>query len=158
MSEANLNSVATQRHIFGTDGVRGIANVEPMTVETAMRLGRAVAHLFHRGSHRGKVVIGKDTRLSGYMFEQAIAAGICSMGADVLLCGPLPTPGIAFITSSMRADAGEPMRSTHHRHVLPAALRHVIPPPSQLRYVPPPHHVAKLPRRVELVAPAILGA
>lgn len=114
MSEANLNSVATQRHIFGTDGVRGIANVEPMTVETAMRLGRAVAHLFHRGSHRGKVVIGKDTRLSGYMFEQAIAAGICSMGADVLLCGPLPTPGIAFITSSMRADAGVVISASHN--------------------------------------------
>jgi len=114
MSEANQNHTALQRHIFGTDGVRGVANVEPMTVETAMRLGRAVAYLFHRRTHRGKVVIGKDTRLSGYMFEQAIAAGICSMGADVLLCGPLPTPGIAFITSSMRADAGVVISASHN--------------------------------------------
>lgn len=114
MTEANQNRIATQRHIFGTDGVRGVANVEPMTVETAMRLGRAVAHLFHRGTHRGRVVIGKDTRLSGYMFEQAIAAGICSMGADVWLCGPLPTPGIAFITSSMRADVGVVISASHN--------------------------------------------
>ena len=79
-----------------------------MTPEMALRLGRAVAYHF-RGKHksgRGRIVIGKDTRLSGYMFETALAAGICSMGADVMLCGPLPTPGIAFITSSMRADAG----------------------------------------------------
>jgi phosphoglucosamine mutase len=103
-----------QRKLFGTDGVRGVANVEPMTTETAMRLGRAVAHLYHRPGHRGKVVIGKDTRLSGYMFEQAMAAGICSMGADVLLCGPLPTPGIAFITSSMRADAGVVISASHN--------------------------------------------
>jgi len=102
------------RKLFGTDGVRGIANIEPMTTETAMRLGRAVAHLYHRPGHRGKVVIGKDTRLSGYMFEQALAAGICSMGADVLLCGPLPTPGIAFITASMRADAGVVISASHN--------------------------------------------
>lgn len=114
MSEANKSPASVQRRIFGTDGVRGVANVEPMTVETAMRLGRAVAHLFHRRTHRGRVVIGKDTRLSGYMFEQAIAAGICSMGADVLLCGPLPTPGIAFITSSMRADAGVVISASHN--------------------------------------------
>ncbi len=104
----------TPRRLFGTDGIRGIANVEPMTTETAMQLGRAVAHLYHRPGHRGKIVIGKDTRLSGYMFEQAIAAGICSMGADVLLCGPLPTPGIAFITSSMRADAGIVISASHN--------------------------------------------
>jgi phosphoglucosamine mutase len=105
---------ATERKLFGTDGVRGVANIEPMTTETAMRLGRAVAHLYHRAGHRGKIVIGKDTRLSGYMFEQAMAAGICSMGADVLLCGPLPTPGIAFITSSMRADAGIVISASHN--------------------------------------------
>ena len=105
---------APERKLFGTDGVRGVANIEPMTTETAMRLGRAVAHIFHRAGHRGKIVIGKDTRLSGYMFEQAMAAGICSMGADVLLCGPLPTPGIAFITSSMRADAGVVISASHN--------------------------------------------
>ena len=102
------------RKLFGTDGVRGVANIEPMTTETAMRLGRAIAHLYHRPGHRGKIVIGKDTRLSGYMFEQALAAGICSMGADVLLCGPLPTPGISFITSSMRADAGVVISASHN--------------------------------------------
>ncbi len=102
------------RRLFGTDGVRGVANIEPMTTETAMRLGRAVSHIFHRPGHRGKIVIGKDTRLSGYMFEQAMAAGICSMGADVQLVGPLPTPGIAFITSSMRADAGIVISASHN--------------------------------------------
>lgn len=114
MSETHGKPSTPQRHIFGTDGVRGVANMEPMTVETSMRLGRAVAHLFQRGTHRGRVVIGKDTRLSGYMFEQAIAAGVCSMGADVMLCGPLPTPGIAFITSSMRADAGIVISASHN--------------------------------------------
>ena len=94
--------------------MRGVANVEPMTPETAMRLGRAVAYHFRHKSRRGRIVIGKDTRLSGYMFEQAIAAGICSMGADVMICGPLPTPGIAFITSSMRADAGIVISASHN--------------------------------------------
>lgn len=111
---SNTSVSAQARKLFGTDGVRGVANIEPMTIETAMQLGRAVAHLFHRPGHRGKVVIGKDTRLSGYMFEQAMAAGICSMGADVLLCGPLPTPGIAFITATMRADAGVVISASHN--------------------------------------------
>lgn len=102
------------RKLFGTDGIRGIANVPPMTIETALRLGRAVARLYHRPGHRGRIIIGKDTRLSGYMFEQAMAAGICSMGADVMLCGPLPTPGIAFLTSSMRADAGVVISASHN--------------------------------------------
>lgn len=102
------------RKLFGTDGIRGVANVPPMTIETAMRLGRAVARLYHRPGHRGRIIIGKDTRLSGYMFEQAMAAGICSMGADVMLCGPLPTPGIAFLTSSMRADAGVVISASHN--------------------------------------------
>jgi phosphoglucosamine mutase len=109
-----MEALTPNRKLFGTDGVRGVANIEPMTTETAMRLGRAVAYLFQRAGHRGKIVIGKDTRLSGYMFEQAMAAGICSMGADVLLCGPLPTPGIAFITSSMRADAGVVISASHN--------------------------------------------
>jgi phosphoglucosamine mutase len=106
----------TKRKLFGTDGVRGTANYDPMTPEMALRLGRAVAHHF-RAKHksgRGRIVIGKDTRLSGYLFETALAAGICSMGADVMLCGPLPTPGIAFITSSMRADAGVVISASHN--------------------------------------------
>ncbi len=104
------------KKLFGTDGIRGIANMEPMTVETAMRVGQALARLCKRknGQTRVKIVIGKDTRLSGYMLETAIASGICSMGADVLLVGPLPTPGIAFMTSSMRADAGVVISASHN--------------------------------------------
>jgi phosphoglucosamine mutase len=100
--------------IFGTDGVRGVANVYPMTTEMAMQLGRGVAYVFKNSQRRHKIVIGKDTRLSGYMIENAIASGICSMGVDVLLVGPLPTPGIAFITSSMRADAGVVISASHN--------------------------------------------
>jgi phosphoglucosamine mutase len=85
-----------------------------MTPEMALALGRAVAHLFGRGGRRGRVVIGKDTRLSGYMFESALSSGLCSMGADVMQCGPLPTPGIAFITASMRADAGVVISASHN--------------------------------------------
>src|SRR5260370_17143797 len=85
-----------------------------MTREMALRLGRAVAHHVRQRERRGGIVIGKDTRLSGYLFETALAAGICSMGADVMLCGPLPTPGIAFITSSMRADAGVVISASHN--------------------------------------------
>jgi phosphoglucosamine mutase len=102
------------RKLFGTDGVRGVANVDPMTPEVALRLGRAVAYHFRQKERRGRIVIGKDTRLSGYMLETALASGICSMGADVMLCGPLPTPGIAFITSSMRADAGVVISASHN--------------------------------------------
>jgi phosphoglucosamine mutase len=103
-----------ERRLFGTDGVRGTANFDPMTPEMALRLGRAVARHFRHQSRRGRIVIGKDTRLSGYLFEAALAAGITSMGADVMLCGPLPTPGIAFITSSMRADAGVVISASHN--------------------------------------------
>jgi phosphoglucosamine mutase len=108
------DAAETGRHLFGTDGVRGVANVYPMTAEVAMQLGRAVAFLMRNGKHRHRVVIGKDTRLSGYMLEQALAAGICSMGVDVMLVGPLPTPGIAFITQSMRADAGAVISASHN--------------------------------------------
>ena len=100
--------------LFGTDGVRGTANVWPMTAEVAMQLGRALAFLIRNGNHRHRVVIGKDTRLSGYMLEQALAAGITSMGVDVELVGPLPTPGIANITTSMRADAGAVISASHN--------------------------------------------
>jgi phosphoglucosamine mutase len=100
--------------LFGTDGIRGTANVEPMTSETAVRLGRAIAHVVKRDPRRHKIIIGKDTRLSGYMLESALTSGICSMGVDVLLVGPLPTPGIAFLTRSMRADAGVVISASHN--------------------------------------------
>lgn len=100
--------------LFGTDGIRGVANTEPMTVEIALQLGRAAAYVFRKGTGRHSIVIGKDTRLSGYMFESALAAGICSMGVDVLLLGPLPTPGVAFITRSLRADAGIVISASHN--------------------------------------------
>jgi phosphoglucosamine mutase len=103
-----------ERRLFGTDGVRGIANVEPMTSETALRLGRALAHVNKRSPRRHKILIGKDTRLSGYMLETAMASGICSMGVDVLLVGPLPTPGIAFLTRTLRADAGVVISASHN--------------------------------------------
>jgi len=102
------------RRLFGTDGVRGVANEEPMTGEMAMRIGRATAYLFRNKQGRHRIVVGKDTRLSGYMLETALASGICSMGGDVLLVGPLPTPGIAFITVDMRADAGVMISASHN--------------------------------------------
>jgi phosphoglucosamine mutase len=102
------------RRLFGTDGVRGVANTDPMTVETALALGQAAAHLFRGKNGMHKIVIGKDTRLSGYMFETALSAGICAMGGDVLLVGPMPTPGIAFLTCSMRADAGVVISASHN--------------------------------------------
>jgi phosphoglucosamine mutase len=105
---------ASDRKLFGTDGVRGVANVYPMTAEISMQLGRALAHVIRKGPHRHRVVVGKDTRLSGYMLEQSLAAGICSMGVDVLLVGPLPTPGIGFITRTQRADAGAVISASHN--------------------------------------------
>ena len=102
------------KKLFGTDGVRGVANIYPMTTEMAMQIGRAAAYIFKDGQRRHRVVIGKDTRLSGYMLENALCAGINSMGVDVLLVGPLPTPGIANITSSMRADAGVVISASHN--------------------------------------------
>ena len=102
------------RHLFGTDGIRGVANRDPMTAEMALRLGQAVAQRFRHAERPGRIVIGKDTRLSGYMLESAMQAGIVSAGADVMLVGPLPTPGIAFITWSMRADAGVVISASHN--------------------------------------------
>ena len=99
---------------FGTDGMRGRANEYPLTVETAVKLGRAVARYFRYKGRPGRIVVGKDTRLSCYMFETSLAAGICSMGAECWLCGPLPTPGIAHITASMRADAGLVISASHN--------------------------------------------
>jgi phosphoglucosamine mutase len=103
----------TDRKLFGTDGIRGVANRD-LTAEMALRLGQAVAHRFRQSARPGRIVIGKDTRLSGYMLESALQAGIVSAGADVMLVGPLPTPGIAFITSSMRADAGVVISASHN--------------------------------------------
>src|SRR5437762_9963827 len=106
--------VTQEKKIFGTDGVRGVANIEPVTAETSLKLGRAAAHVFTQlnprknpQGTRPKIVLGKDTRLSGYMLENALVAGITSLGVDVLVIGPLPTPGVAYITRSLRADRSE---------------------------------------------------
>lgn len=101
--------------LFGTDGVRGVANEPPITAETVLEIGRATAYLCRKTENRRhSILIGKDTRLSGYMLENALTAGICSMGVDVWLVGPLPTPGIAFLTRSMRADAGIVISASHN--------------------------------------------
>src|SRR5580698_7533691 len=108
------------KKIFGTDGVRGTANVEPVTAGTALKLGQAAAHVFKnlesesRGRGKHKIVIGKDTRLSGYMLENALSSGVLSMGVDVLFIGPLPTPGVAYVTRSLRADAGIVITASHN--------------------------------------------
>lgn len=112
--------MAVEKKIFGTDGVRGTVNIEPVTAETALKLGRAAAHVFKnlearpRGVGHHKIVLGKDTRLSGYLLENAISSGILSMGADVLFIGPLPTPGVAYVTRSLRADAGIVITASHN--------------------------------------------
>jgi phosphoglucosamine mutase len=102
------------KRLFGTDGIRGTANTDPMTAETALRLGQAAGSYFTRGSHRHRVVIGKDTRLSGYMIEPALTAGFISAGMDVTLVGPLPTPAIAMLTRSLRADLGVMISASHN--------------------------------------------
>ena len=102
------------RTLFGTDGIRGTANADPMTAETALRLGQAAGLMFMRGAHRHKVLVGKDTRLSGYMIESALVAGFTSAGMDVTLIGPLPTPAIAMLTRSMRADLGVMISASHN--------------------------------------------
>ncbi len=102
------------RKLFGTDGIRGTANTEPMTVEIAQRLGQAAGLRFRRGSHRPRVVLGKDTRLSGYMIECALVSGFLAAGIDVTLVGPLPTPAIAQLTRSLRADLGVMISASHN--------------------------------------------
>ncbi len=102
------------RKLFGTDGIRGLANVEPMTAATALRVGMAAGKMFMRGNHRHRVVIGKDTRLSGYMLEPAMAAGFTAMGMDVVLVGPMPTPAVAMLTRSLRADIGVMISASHN--------------------------------------------
>jgi phosphoglucosamine mutase len=100
--------------LFGTDGIRGVANEYPMTSEMAMNIGRATAHLFKKKGHVPKIIIGKDTRISGYMLENALVSGICSMGVHAIMVGVIPTPGIAFLTGSMRADAGIVISASHN--------------------------------------------
>jgi phosphoglucosamine mutase len=103
-----------QRRLFGTDGIRGVANRAPMDASTALRLGQAAGRFFNRGAHRHRVVIGKDTRLSGYMLEPALTAGFVGAGMDVVLVGPLPTPAIAMLTRSLRADLGVMISASHN--------------------------------------------
>ena len=100
--------------LFGTDGLRGTVNNYPMTVDVALRLGLAAGVRFRRGDHQHKVVIGKDTRLSGYMFESALTSGLCAAGMHVIMTGPLPTPAISFLTRSMRADLGVVISASHN--------------------------------------------
>ncbi len=102
------------KRLFGTDGIRGMANSHPMTAEIALALGQAAGIMFVRGSHRHRVVIGKDTRLSGYMIEPALVSGFISAGMDVILVGPLPTPAIAMLTRSLRADLGVMVSASHN--------------------------------------------
>ena len=100
--------------LFGTDGLRGPVNIYPMTVDVALRLGLAAGVRFRKGSHQHRVVIGKDTRLSGYMFESALTAGLCAAGMHVIMTGPLPTPAISFLTRNMRADLGVVISASHN--------------------------------------------
>src|SRR4030067_2766784 len=100
--------------LFGTDGIRGKANQPPMTGEIAFEIGRAAAYVLEKKDGRDIILIGKDTRLSGYMLESALTSGMCSMGMDVMLVGPPPTPGIAFVTRSLRVDAGVVISASHN--------------------------------------------
>jgi phosphoglucosamine mutase len=106
--------MSSTRKLFGTDGIRGTANTEPMTVEIAQRLGQAAGLRFRRGTHRHRIVLGKDTRLSGYMIECALVSGFLASGVDVTLVGPLPTPAIAMLTRSLRADLGVMISASHN--------------------------------------------
>ncbi len=122
-SPSPLSDRPARKRIFGTDGVRGVANVEPVTAETALKLGRAAAHVIAqsrrghgRANPRPTVALGKDTRQSGYMLEDALCAGLMSLGVDVLQLGPLPTPGVAYITRSLRCDAGIVLTASHNSY------------------------------------------
>jgi phosphoglucosamine mutase len=123
MSHSSASPSSSPKRIFGTDGVRGMANVEPVTAETALKLGRAAAHIITglgrghgRANPRPVIALGKDTRLSGYMLEDALAAGLMSLGVDVFQLGPLPTPGVAYITRSLRCDAGIVLTASHNSY------------------------------------------
>ena len=121
MPPPSASANPARKRIFGTDGVRGVANVEPVTAETALKLGRAAAHVITqngrgqgRANPRPTIALGKDTRQSGYMLEDALAAGLMSLGVDVFQLGPLPTPGVAYITRSLRCDAGIALTASHN--------------------------------------------
>ena len=115
MAQPVITTPPPARELFGTDGIRGVANEAPMTPELALRLGRAITYVAGRGkTRRPRIVIGKDTRLSGYMLETALASGICAMGGKVMLSGPIPTPAVAHLTVSMRADAGVVISASHN--------------------------------------------
>ena len=103
------------RRYFGTDGIRGLSNHHPMTSEVALRVGMAAGKIFQSGNHRHRVVIGKDTRLSGYMLEAALMSGFTAVGMDVFLLGPMPTPAVAMLTRSLRADLGVMISASHNR-------------------------------------------
>ncbi len=111
---ARTSNAPPKRRLFGTDGIRGVANEPPMTPEVAFKVGAAIAHVAKRTGHATRVVIGKDTRVSGYMLETALASGVCAMGGRVLLCGPIPTPAVSYLTTSMRADAGIVISASHN--------------------------------------------
>ena len=102
------------RSLFGTDGIRGIANQYPMTAEMALRIGKATASFFKRKEDITRIIVGKDTRISGYMIESALISGICAMGVNIIQVGPIPTPGIAYLTKSMGADAGIMISASHN--------------------------------------------
>ncbi len=106
--------MAQERKFFGTDGIRGVAGVSPLDPESLVRLGKALAQIVIKGDHKRRILVGKDTRLSGYMIESSLAAGITAMGADLMLVGPIPTPGIAYLTRSMRADIGIMISASHN--------------------------------------------
>src|SRR5678816_3105658 len=103
-----------KRNLFGTDGIRGLANMFPMTPEIALKVGMAAGRIFTHGDHRHRVVIGKDTRLSGYMIESALVSGFTAVGMDVFQFGPLPTPAVAMLTRSLRADLGVMITASHN--------------------------------------------
>src|SRR5512145_2900185 len=109
-----IKSPLMGRKFFGTDGIRGRTNEAPMTADVAMRVGQAAGTYFLRGVHRHRVVIGKDTRLSGYMMESAMVAGFTSVGMDVILLGPMPTPAVAMLTRDLRADLGVMISASHN--------------------------------------------
>lgn len=115
MASKKASTSSGEARLFGTDGVRGVANLDPMTPEVALKIGQAAVMVAAQGiKHNPRVLIGKDTRLSGYMIETALASGICSMGGDVMLCGPVPTPAVAHLATSMRADLGIVISASHN--------------------------------------------
>ena len=117
LHEELAKGVPMSRRYFGTDGIRGLANTSPMTSEVALKVGMAACKLFSNGSYRHRVVIGKDTRLSGYMIESALVSGFTAVGMDVFQLGPMPTPAVAMLTRSLRADLGVMISASHNPYI-----------------------------------------